>query len=59
MTYDRENEWSRATIMHLALLVTAYSLAAAVDSWTRFFGVEDAEAESAVKSQFLTAFPAK
>jgi hypothetical protein len=59
MTYDRENEWSRGVIMHLALLVTAYSLAYALKSWADFFGVRDADAVAAVNRDFLVAFPAK
>jgi hypothetical protein len=57
-TYDRTNQDGGAFVLHLALLVTSYSLAMAMESWSRFFDVTDSDGEAAIKKHFLGAFPA-
>jgi hypothetical protein len=58
MTYDPENKWARGVIMHLALLVTAYSLSESMKSWAQFFGVSSKDTANAIGRHFLAAFPA-
>lgn len=58
MTYDPENAKSRHTVLHLALLIVAYSLVRAYQGWCRFFAIEDTRADEAIKRHFLAAFPA-
>jgi hypothetical protein len=57
-TYDRNNHDGAAFVVHLALLVTSYSLAMAMQSWSQFFNVTDPGGEAALQKHFLAAFPA-
>jgi hypothetical protein len=58
LTYEPENASARDVVLHLALLVVAYSLAKAYQAWSRFFAVDDPTTEEAIKKHFLAAFPA-
>jgi len=52
MTYDPVNKWARRVVLNQALIITVHAIACAADSWTKFFGVEDLDAETKIKAYF-------
>jgi hypothetical protein len=57
LTYEPRNAKFRDVVLHLLLLIVAYSLVGAYQAWSRFFEIEDAPTDAAIKRQFLVAFP--
>lgn len=57
LTFEANQAAARDVVLHLALLVIAYSLVKAYHAWSEFLGDQTPRIEQAIKDHFLDAFP--
>jgi len=59
LTYEHDQGRAREVVLHLALLVVAYSVVKIYHAWSQFSGRATSSTEDRIKGHFLDAFPPK